>query len=119
MPEEAKPRGRHEKPGASASPFTLFFEVNQQATTQWLQTISELSQEIAQFAQTRFQEDAAAWVSLLACHKPEEVMECQRRFTAKAAEQYGEEIDKLSRIMTRVPAIGAFSPAHRRPYTDA
>lgn len=119
MPEGANPRGRHEKPAASPSPFGFFFEVNQRAATQWFQTISDLSQEMARFAQVRFQEDVVAWTALFACHKPEEMMECQRRFTAKAAEQYGEEIDKLSRILTRAAASGTFSPTHRPPDTAA
>jgi hypothetical protein len=122
MPDEVKSRGRHERTIPSAEgklPFSPFFAVNQQAVAQWLRTMSELSLEVARFAQIRFQEDVAAWSALLACHKPEDAMDCQRRFVVKAAQQYGEEIGKLSQMAMRVAAIGPFSSAQLKPHANA
>jgi hypothetical protein len=75
-----------------------------------------LSQEIAQFIQSRLQEDLAAWSTLASCKSPEEAFECHRRFAAKATEEYGAEITKLSQLMMSLASEGL---ASRERHTDA
>jgi phasin family protein len=89
-------------------------EGNQQVVARWMRSLIALSQEIAKFTQDRLQEDAAAWSALAACRTPDEAMECQRRFTAKATQQYYDEISKLSEMMTSAAAEG-FSSLQQRP----
>lgn len=88
-------------------------EGNQQAMSRWMRALLALSQEVAQFTQMRLQEDAAAWSALAACRSPDEVLECQRRFSAKASEQYYDEIGKLSQMIMRVASEGLVLP--KRP----
>jgi len=97
----------HEPWGAACA---AVMEGNRQAMSRWMRALLALSQEVAQFTQTRLQEDAAAWSALAACRSPDEVLECQRRFSAKASEQYYEEIGKLSQMMMRATGEGLVLP---------
>ena len=121
MPDDAKgARSPKSKPPTEAwTPvYAAMFESNQHAFTHWLQGIFALSQEISQFAQARLQEDMAAWSTLTACRSPEEAMDCQRRFAAKATEQYAEEITKLSQMVVSAAGEG-FSSLYQRPAAGA
>jgi len=115
MPED-KPRSGQAKaqPEAWGAACTALMEGNQQMFARWMQAFIALSQEVAQFTQSRLSEDAAAWSALAACRNPEEAMECQRRIAAKATKQYYDEIGKLSQMMIRVAAEGV-SPLQQRP----
>jgi hypothetical protein len=85
----------------------------QHAFSHWLQGMLAVSQEIARFTQSRMQEDMAAWGVLVRCRGPEEAVECQRRFAEKAAEQYGEEFAKLSRMMVEMTSAGLSLPPQK------
>lgn len=112
MPEDkttqsAETKSLHEPWGAACA---AAMEGNQQAMTRWMRALLALSHEVAQFTQTRLQEDAAAWSALAACRNPEEVMECHRRFSAKATEQYYQEISKLSQMAMQAAGEGLALP---------
>lgn len=120
MPDDKMTRAKQGKahPEALGAACTTLMEGNQQAFARWTQALIAFSQEIAHFTQHRLQEDAAAWSALAACRSPDEAMECQRRFTVKAAEQYYEEIGKLSQMMMRAAGEG-FSSLQQRPSLNA
>jgi Phasin protein len=110
MPDEAKTtevkpverrqlRERKQEPG---NPYGALLEGNQQAFNRWLQGMFGIFEEISRFTQTRIQEDMAAWTALTSCRTPEEAMECQRRFAAKAAEQFTDEMSRLSQLMMKM-----------------
>jgi len=90
-PRPSKPREAESWNGALAS---------QQAVVRWTQAVFALTQEITEFTQHRLQEDMAAWFELAACRSGEQAMECQQRFASKAAQQYSDEITKLTRMVT-------------------
>jgi hypothetical protein len=117
MPNDVKTSGRqkaaihaHER----EAPFGAFFEGNQQASSRCIDTMMELSQEIARFAQVRYGEGVAAWSGLLACRKLEDTIEWQRRFAEKAGERYSEEITKLWQMMLGMAGLGLPSRAQRQ-----
>jgi phasin family protein len=121
MANDAKAARRHDAPARSqdfGATCAAMFEGNQNALARWLHALFALSQEITQFTQARLQEDVAAWSTLAACRNPEEAMECQRRFAAKATEQYAEEIGKLSQ-MTMSMVGEEVVPSRQRPHVNA
>ena len=77
----------------------FLLETNQRAFARWFNGINGLSQEIAQFTQSRLQEDMAAWSALASCNNPQDAFECQRRFAEKATAGYLAEVTKLSAMM--------------------
>ena len=79
---------------------------NEQAFARWLRGMFAVAQEITQFTQLRLQEDMAALSTLAVCASPEQALECQRRFAAKAGEQYAGEMTKLSQMMISVANQG-------------
>ena len=110
MPDEAKTtevkpverrQSRERKPEVG-HPYGAILEGNQQAFNRWLQGMFGIFEEISRFTQTRIQEDMAAWTALTSCRTPEEAMECQRRFAAKAAEQFTDEMSRLSQLMMKM-----------------
>jgi hypothetical protein len=116
MSDDAKPARRREAPaqsqdGAAASATLL--EGSQHAFARWTQALFALSKEITQFTQARLQEDMAAWSTFAACRSPEEAVDWQRRFAAKATEQYAEEISKLSQMMIGMAGESLSQPQHR------
>jgi len=82
-----------------APDYGFLLEANQQPFARWLNGVNALSQEIAQFTQSRLQEDMAAWSTLASCSSPEAAFECQRRFAEKATAGYVAEVTKLSQMM--------------------
>ena len=103
MPDETKTAERRPPPEPKPEqPYAAFLEGNQQAFTRWFQASVGLFEEMARFKQVRMQEDMAAWSTLASCRSPEQAMECQRRYAAKAAEQYSEEMKRLSQLMMRM-----------------
>lgn len=92
------------------SAYSPLIQGNQQALARWVRVLVELTQEVAQFTQQRLHEDMAAWSALAACRKPEEFFECNRRFTAAAADQYSAEFRKLSELVTRAASEALIPP---------
>jgi hypothetical protein len=119
MPDEAKlmPKQHPKVTGDGwAQPYTAFLNNGQHAFAHWIQDAIDLSQEISHFIRERLQEDIAASVALGACRSAEDLIDCQRRFANKAAEQYSEEIGKLSQMMMKLATAGLSSCApDRRP----
>ncbi len=86
--------------------YALLLEANQRAFGRWLNGMNALSQEMAQFTQSRLQEDIAAWSTLASCNSPEAAFECQRRFAEKATAGYVAEVTKLSQMMMSLASEG-------------
>ena len=86
--------------------YALLLEANQRAFARWLNGMNALSQEIAQFTQSRLQEDVAAWSTLASCSSPEAAFEYQRRFAEKATAGYVAEVTKLSQMMMSLASEG-------------
>lgn len=115
--------GKHARPAREATPASgwtpncdFLFATNQQAFARWLNGINGLSQEIAQFTQSRLQEDMAAWSALANCSNPQDAFECQRRFAEKATAGYLAEVTKLSAMMISLANEGLES---RQRHTEA
>jgi len=102
MTDESK-HSQSRKPGATAKgsqlDYGFLFEANQRALERWFKGVNNFSQELAQFTQSRLQEDLTAWSTLASCRTFEDVFACQRRFAEKATSQYSEEVGKLSRLV--------------------
>jgi hypothetical protein len=119
MPRHAK----HTRPAREKTPTSgwtprrdFLLEANQRAFARWLNGMNGLSQEIAQFTQSRLQEDMAAWSALASCSSPQDAFECQRRFAEKATAGYLAEVTKLSAMMISLANEGLES---RRRHTEA
>jgi Phasin protein len=109
MPDEGKaPRAAAAKSQAADWGAGLF-EANQEACGRWLQGLVALSQEVAQFMQSRLQEDMAAWMALASLRHPEEAMKCQQRFVERTVAHYADEIAKLSQMMFTLGSEGLSS----------
>jgi Phasin protein len=110
MPDDPRPAPAPAPSKTAADPraaiYATLFESNQHAFARWLSGMFALSQEITQFTQSRLQEDMAVWSTLATCSSPEQAVDCQRRFAAKMADQYSDEIAKLSRMMMSIAAEG-------------
>jgi hypothetical protein len=109
MTNEAK----HAQPARGTPPtsawtpnYGFLLEANQLAFARWLNGVNVLSQEIAQFTQTRLQEDMAAWSTLASCSSPEDAFECQRRLAERATAGYVAEVTKLSQMMMNLAGEG-------------
>ena len=96
--------------------YRFLLESNQRAFVRWFLGVNELSQEIAQFTQSRLQEDIAALSTLVSCNSPADALECQRRFAEKATAGYVAEVTKLSQMMMSLASEGL---ASRERHTDA
>jgi len=97
----------------SAPDYGFLLEANQRAFAHWFHGMTVLSQEIAQFTQSRLQEDIAAWSMLASCTNPADVLDCQRRFAQKATAVYTEEVAKLSQMMMSLAQEGLESQQRR------
>jgi phasin family protein len=103
------PKGTPTTTGGWTPNYGFLLESNQRAFAHWFQGMNALSQEIAQFTQSRLQEDIAAWSTLASCNSPEAALECQRRFAAKATAGYVAEVTKLSQMMMSLASEGLAS----------
>lgn len=86
--------------------YGFLLEANGQAFARWFNGMNAFSQEIAQFTQSRLQEDMAAWSTLASCKSAEDALECQRRFAQKATAGYAAEVTKLSQMMMSLASEG-------------
>jgi hypothetical protein len=77
---------------------------NKQSLMQWLQGAQAFSNELSSFAQARMLLTMDAWSTLLACRSPEQVVEHQRRFMAKAMNRCAEELTSLSQLTLQLPS---------------
>jgi len=106
-------QAKHAQPAKEIPPtstwapnYGFLLEANQLAFARWLNGVNALSQEIAQFTQSRLQEDMAAWSTLASCSSPEAAFECQRRLAEKATAGYVAEVTKLSQMMMSLASEG-------------
>lgn len=88
--------------------------LNQQIFGTWTRAISAVAAEMNQFLQARFQEDCGAWTRLTACKDMAEAFECQSRFWQKAAADYLDEANKLTRLAMST-ALENSSPFRAEP----
>ena len=77
---------------------TSLVSANQKALECWSRAVSALTEEVGQFMQARLQEDMGIWGKLTSCKDASQVFECQRQFVQKAATDYLDQANKLSRI---------------------
>ena len=87
------------RPKKRSANFDRMFTINSNAFESWAHSMSRLSQEMAQFMQTRLQEESAMWDKLAACRDPADLFACQSEFAAKTGTDYAEAAQKLSRLM--------------------
>jgi hypothetical protein len=104
---------KHTQPAKGTPPtsgwapnYGFLLDSNQRVFARWLNGMNALSQEIAQFTQSRLQEDMAAWSTLASCNSPEAAFECQRRLAEKATAGYVAEVTKLSQMMMSLASEG-------------
>jgi phasin family protein len=87
---------------ADAATYMSLLASNPLAFARWFQGMFAVAQEITQFTHARLEESMSAWSTFASCASPEQALDYQRRFAAKAAEQYAEHIAKLSQMMMSV-----------------
>ena len=106
------------KPSATdpTAPFD-FFAFNRSAFESWARNMAKLSQEMAQFMQSRLKDEAVMWDKLAACHDPSDVVQCQSEFAAKTGTDYADAAQKLSRLMLDFAKSYNFDP-NGKPETD-
>jgi phasin family protein len=110
------PADKPNKPSEQAVPFDSIFAFNRNAFQAWAENMSQLSQEMAQFMQSRLKEEAAMWQKLASCRDPAELLQCQSEFAAKTGTDYADAAQKLSRLMLDF-ANNSMKP-NRPPETD-
>ncbi len=96
----------------AAQSYGALMEGNREAFERWFRGMVELSQELLQFTQARWQEDVEAWVRLASLRHPNEALEFQQRFAERATKEYMEEFNRLSHIVAGMTA-GTAVPPHR------
>jgi phasin family protein len=106
QPKVTQPKTSPPSPNGSSAGFGFVMEEDQQAFARWFRGVSSLSAALAEFIQSRLQDDMAAWSALASCTTSGEALECQRRFAEKATAQYSQEITKLSQLMLRLATEG-------------
>jgi len=100
----------------TGAPFDTIFAFNRNAFESWARNMSKLSQEMAQFMQSRLKEEAAMWEKLAGCRDASDLLQCQSEFAAKTGTDYAEAAQKLSRLMLDF-ANNSVKPS-RAPETD-
>lgn len=118
MPDDAKTMRRPDAPELAKAwdmTCTALLQGYQQALTQWLRTMQSISDEISQLGEARFQLTMEAWSTLAACRGPEELIDWNRRMTARMTEQCSAEIANLSQMTMRMALKPAEPDAHESP----
>ena len=87
--------------GAWAATWPDIIDGNMRALTQWLKRTQAFSPEVSSCAQARMLLAMEAWSELLSCRNPEQIVEYQRRFAAKAMGRCAEELTAFSQLGTR------------------
>jgi hypothetical protein len=88
--------------GAWAANRSDLIDGSKRALTQWLQGTQAFSSEVSGCAQARVLLAMETWSELLSCRNPEQVVEHQRRFTAKSMQRYVEELAAFSQLVMRM-----------------
>jgi hypothetical protein len=112
MPEDKRKTAAPE----SGAPFDTIFAFNRNAFETWAHNMSKLSQEMAQFMQSRLKEEGAMWEKLAACRDAAELLQCQSEFASRTGTDYAEAAQKLSRLM--LDFANASLKPNRAPETD-
>jgi hypothetical protein len=92
---------RQPQTGAWATTLSDVLDGNKRALVQWLEGTQAFSDEVSDVTQARMLLTMEAWSALLACRSPEQVVEHQRRFMAKAMERCAKELTSLSQLALR------------------
>lgn len=88
---------------ALADTLSDLLDANRRALVQWLDGTQAFSDAVLGIARARMMLTIEAWSALFACNGPEQVVEHQRRFTAKAMERCAEELTLLSQLALKPP----------------
>lgn len=99
MPDEVKPTLKPTAAKERSANIDPLFVMNRRAFESWAHGMSQLSEEMAQFMQTRLREESAMWEKLATCRNPADLFACQSEFAAKTGRDYAEAAQKLSRLM--------------------
>jgi hypothetical protein len=91
------------------------FGAGEHAFESWALAASALAQEMAQFVQSRLQEDMKSWARLASCRDPGEAFQCQCRFAEKAVADYLDEAGKLSALAMTLSTKGIAPQAETAP----
>jgi hypothetical protein len=86
---------------AWAATLSDLIDGNKQALAQWFRGTETLSDETLALARARMLLAMEAWSAFLACRSPEQVVEQQSRFLAKAMDRCAEEMTMLSQLARR------------------
>jgi len=92
---------------AWATTLSALVEGNKEALVQWFRGTQALSDETLGIARGRLLLATEAWSAFLACRSPEQVVEQQRRFMAKAMERCADELTSLSQLAARTASNGS------------
>lgn len=98
LPKSKAPSGASAQSNSSNEQFNSLFALNERAFTSWVRGVSAFAEEVGRFTQTRLHEDAEVWQVLATCRTPMDALECQRRYAEKAAGDYMDEANKLTRL---------------------
>lgn len=85
------------------------FENMMSASTAWLESLSDMSAEVASFVADRIREDVKTQHKILHCKDMSELQQVQAEFIKKAVEQYQAETGKLVEMTSR-----AFAPTPKK-----
>jgi hypothetical protein len=118
MPDDKRKPAPATAAEPSGVPFDTIFAFNRNAFESWARNMSKLSQEMAQFMQSRLKEVAAMCEKLAACHDAADIVQCQSEFASKTGRDYAEAAQKLSRLMLDFANSGSLDPTNRPPETD-
>ena len=91
---------------AWATTLSDLIDGNKQALVRWFRGTEALSDETLALARARMLLAMEAWSALLACRSPEQVVQQQRRFMAKAMERCADELTSLSQLAARTASNG-------------
>jgi len=102
----AQPEDKSSPLGLWAPDYQALMATQQRALSGWFQTLTAMSQEMARFAQERWQEDMTVLSTLAGCRNAEDAIACQRHFAVQATTQYSEEFAKMSALVAGMATDG-------------
>lgn len=117
MPDNHK-KSASAAPTDPGAPFDTFFAFNRGAFENWARNMSKLSQEMAQFMESRLKDEAAMWDKLAGCRDASDVLQCQSEFASKTGSDYVAAAQKLSRLMLDFAKGYSVDPTDRPRETD-
>jgi len=88
--------------------FVAFFE---NVYDRWIANLFELSDGLSRFAKDRIQRDMSAWVKLVSCRDPKDLLACQKDLAEEMTTRFADDVLAISNMIATV-AGHSHSPAH-------